>query len=85
MLRALIVELGTYRNAPTLRDAIGAAGPGLDQTLFAEAVKDGQIAVGQHHPVACEAGDGGDFGAIAPFMENAATKGQNVQNTLFGS
>lgn len=85
MSRPLIVELGAHGDAPALRDAVGAAGLGLDQTLLPQAVEDGPIAVGQHHSIASDTGDGDDFGAIAPFMENAAAEGQNVQNTLLGS
>ena len=85
MSRSLIVDLGAHGDAPAFRDAVGTAGLGLDQTLLPQAVEDGQIAVGQHHSIATNAGDGDDFGAIAPFMKNAAAEGQHVQNTLLGT
>jgi hypothetical protein len=78
----LIVELRANESAAAFRNPIGTTRPGFDQPPLPQPVEDSQVEVSKDHPVARDACYGRDFGTVATFVQDAATKGQNVQRTL---
>lgn len=56
--------------------------PRLDETAFAQALKDAKGAVRQNVALARIADDAADFAVFTAFMMDAAAKGELVQHAL---
>lgn len=78
-----VSELSTNGRKAASGYPVRATRPGHDQPSQPQPPEEGQAEVGKDHSVMGEACDGYDFRAIRPLVQNAATKGQNVQGTLF--
>ena len=77
-----LVQLRAYGFDPQPRGAIGFAVARLDETAFAQALKDAKGAVRQNVPLARVAGDTADLAVFTAFMMDAAAKGELVQHAL---